>query len=77
MKPVTGISCRYSSLRGMVTWMTLRTGWANTAAIVALALVPFVSVALGGLGKDRVRPGHALEKVALAPNLQLGDGVAD
>ena len=59
----------------MLSWMILRSGLANTAAIVALGLLPLISVAFGGLGSPfRSTP---IERVALAQSLQLGDGIAD
>jgi len=59
----------------MLSWMILRSGLANTAAIVALGLLPLISVAFGGLGSPfRSAP---IEQVALAKTLQLGDVIAD
>ena len=62
-------------------WMALRAGWGNTAAIVALGLLPLVSLAgaaFDAFGTDRVRPIPThFEQVALGADLQPADAIPD
>jgi hypothetical protein len=57
-------------------WLFLQSGWANTAAIAAFALLPFVSLAGSALDthstQARTRPVAAeLEQVARQPQHNL------
>jgi hypothetical protein len=50
-----------------VTWMLLRLGWGNSGAIIALALLPLVSLALDGA--SRHESGMRQTAVDIAPGV--------